>query len=127
MASGPMLTLAGGRVHGRLRTGAGRKGPQFGFLTVFPSIGQVLRLPVILAAVRFRRREAIGLPALLLANLVCVPIGTVPLPMDSPGSGAVALEIGLLALRRLFAPLCETTRPSWMHDLASPPTHGRSR
>ena len=46
-----------------------------------------------------------------------LPIGAVPFLIDTPGPGAVALVIGLLALRGLFPPVWATVWPIWMRDL----------
>ena len=72
---------------------------QVGILAALPFITQVAQLPAILAIERYRRRKAIGIPALFAAQLLWVPIGAVPFLLDTPGATAVAVVIGLMAVR----------------------------
>ena len=105
------------RLHGGLRAGAGANNLQVGILAALPFITQVAQLPAILAVERYRRRKAIGIPALWAAQLLWVPIGAVPFLMDAPGAPAVAAVIVLMALRGVVAPVWATSWTSWMRDL----------
>ncbi len=117
VASSAMFSLGSGGFMAAYALALGANNFQIGILAALPFISQIVQLPVILAVERFRRRKAMGLPAWLLANLMWLPIGAVPFLIDTPGPGAVALVIGLLALRGLFPPVWATVWPSWMRDL----------
>ena len=117
VASSAMFSLGSGGFMAAYALALGANNFQIGILAALPYISQIVQLPVILAVERFRRRKAMGLPAWLLANLMWLPIGAVPFLIDTPGPGAVALVIGLLALRGLFSPVWATVWPSWMRDL----------
>ncbi len=90
---------------------------QVGILAALPFITQVTQLPAIIAVERFRRRKVIGIPALLAAHLLWLPIGAVPFLLDTPGAPALTLVIGLMAMRGLFASVWTTAWTSWMRDL----------
>ena len=112
-----MFSLGSGGFMAAYALALGANDFQIGILAALPYISQIVQLPVILAVERFRRRKAMGLPAWLLANLMWLPIGAVLFLIDTPGPGAVALVIGLLALRGLFPPVWATVWPIWMRDL----------
>lgn len=90
---------------------------QVGILAALPFITQVARVPAILAAERFRRRKAMGIPALIASHLLWVPIGLVPFILDTPGSLAVGVVIAFLAIRGLFSSTWGTAWTGWMRDL----------
>ena len=117
IASGAMFSLGSGGFMAAYALALGANNLQVGILAALPFITQVVQLPAILAVERFHLSKAIGLPAWLLSNLMWLPIGAVPFLINTPGSGAVALVVGLLALRGLFAPVWLTSWTSWMRDL----------
>ena len=90
---------------------------QVGILAALPPVSQVIQLPSIPLYEKFKTRKAIGLPAWFLAQLMWVPIGTVPFLIDTPGAAAVSAVIGLLALRGLFTAFWTTASISWLRDL----------
>ena len=124
-----LMILAGGRVTVALFSlgsggfmaayalALGANNLQVGILAALPFITQVAQLPAILAVERYRRRKAIGIPALLASHLLWVPIGAVPFVMDAPGAPAVTAVIVLMAVKGLFAPVWATSWTSWMRDL----------
>ena len=117
IASGAMFSLGSGGFMAAYALALGANNLQVGILAALPFITQVVQLPAILAVERFHLTKAIGLPAWLLSNLMWLPIGAVPFLINTPGSGAVALVVGLLALRGLFAPVWLTSWTNWMRDL----------
>ncbi len=117
IASGAMFSLGSGGFMAAYALGLGANNLQVGILAALPFITQVVQLPAILAVERFHLRKAIGLPAWLLSNLMRLPIGAVPFLINTPGSGAVALVVGLLALRGLFAPVWLTSWAGRMRDI----------
>ena len=117
IASGAMFSLGSGGFMAAYALALGANNLQVGILAALPFITQVVQLPAILAVERFHLRNAIGLSAWLLSNLMWLPIGAVPFLINTPGSGAVALVVGLLALRGLFAPVWLTSWTNWMRDL----------
>ena len=124
-ASGAMFSLGSGGFMAAYALALGANNLQVGILAALPFIAQVAQLPTILAVERFRRRKAIGIPALLASKLLWVPIGAVPFLMDTPGAPAVAAVIALMALRGLVAPVWATAWTSWMRDLVPQNILGR--
>ena len=117
IAAGAMFSLGSGRFMAAYALALRANNLQVGILAALPFITQVVQLPAILAVERFHLRKAIGPRAWLLSNLMWLPIGAVPFLINTPGSGAVALVVGLLPLRGLFAPVWFTSWASWMRDL----------
>ncbi len=117
VASGALFSLGSGGFMAAYALALGANNLQVGILAALPFITQVTQLPAILAVERFRRRKAIGIPALCAAQLLWAPIGAVPFLLETPGAPAVAVVIGLMAVRGLFAPVWVTTWTSWMRDL----------
>ena len=117
VASGALFSLGSGGFMAAYALALGANNIQIGILAALPFITQVAQLPAILAVERFRRRKAIGIPALCAAQLLWVPIGAVPFLLDTPGAPAVMAVIVLMAIRGLVAPVWATTWTSWMRDL----------
>ena len=117
VASGALFSLGSGGFMAAYALALGANNLQVGILAALPFITQVAQLPAILAVERYRRRKAIGIPALWAAQLLWVPIGAVPFVMDAPGAPAVAAVIVLMALRGVVAPVWATSWTSWMRDL----------
>ena len=117
VASGALFSLGSGGFMAAYALALGANNLQVGILAALPFITQVAQLPAILAVERYRRRKAIGLPALFAAQLLWVPIGAVPFLLETPGVPAVSVVIVLMAVRGLFTPVWATTWTSWMRDL----------
>ena len=117
VASGALFSLGSGGFMAAYALALGANNLQVGILAALPFITQVAQLPAILAVERYRRRKAIGIPALWAAQLLWAPIGAVPFVMDAPGAPAVSAVIFLMALRGLVAPVWATSWTSWMRDL----------
>ena len=117
LSSGAMFSLGSGGFMAAYALALGVNNLQVGMLASLPFISQVVRLPAILLVERFRARKALGLPALAASQLSWLPVGLVPLLLDTPGKLAVFLVIVFLAMRGLFAPVWVTTSTSWARDL----------
>ena len=117
VASGALFSLGSGGFMAAYALALGANNLQVGILAALPFITQVAQLPAILAVERYRKRKAIGIPALWAAQLLWVPIGAVPFLVDAPGAPAVAAVIVLMALRGVVAPVWATSWTSWMRDL----------
>lgn len=117
VASNVVFSLGSGGFMAAYALALGANNLQVGILAALPFVTQVLQMPVIIAVERFRNRKAIGVPALYAAHLMWIPIGAVPFLIDTPSSAAVAVVIGLLAIRGLFTPVWTTASVSWMRDL----------
>ena len=117
VAFGGLFSLGSGGFMSAFALALGANNFQVGILAALPFVTQIVQLPAILAIERFRARKAVGIPALLLSNLIWIPIGAVPFLMDTPGTAAVTTVIVLLAMRGLFSPFWVTAWTSWMRDL----------
>ncbi len=117
VAHGALFSLGSGGFMAAYALALGANNLQVGILAALPFITQVAQLPAILAVERYRRRKAIGIPALWASHLLWAPIGAVPFLVDVPGAPAVTAVIVLMALRGLIAPVWATSWTSWMRDL----------
>ena len=117
VAHGALFGLGSGGFMAAYALALGANNLQVGILAALPFITQIAQLPAILAVERYRRRKAIGIPALWASHLLWAPIGAVPFLVDAPGAPAVAAVIVLMALRGLVAPVWATSWTSWMRDL----------
>lgn len=116
-ASGAMFSLGSGGFMAAYALALGANSLQVGVLAALPFMAQVVRLPAILLLERLRARKLLGLPALLIMQLLWIPIGAVPLVFETPGSAAVMAVIALLAVRGFFASVWVTASTSWLRDL----------
>ena len=117
VASAALLSLGSGGFMAAYALALGANSLQIGILAALPAIAQIARLPAILAVERFRRRKAIGIPVLCAGHLMWIPIGAVPLLIDTPGVEAVIAVIVLLAVREIFPPVWASNWTGWMRDL----------
>lgn len=117
VASAALLSLGSGGFMAAYALALGANNLQIGILAALPAIAQIARLPAILAVERFRRRKAIGIPVLCVGHLMWIPIGAVPLLIDTPGVEAVIAVIVLLAVREIFPPVWASNWTGWMRDL----------
>ena len=74
VASGALFSLGSGGFMAAYALALGANNLQVGILAALPFITQVAQLPAILAVERFRRRKAIGIPALCAAQLLWIPL-----------------------------------------------------
>ena len=125
VTSNAVFSLGSGGFMAAFALALGANNLQVGILAALPFITQVLQVPAILAMERFRKRKALGIPALYVSNLMWVPIGAVPFLLDTPSSAAVAVAIALLAIRGMFTPVWATAWNSWMSDMVPQSILGR--
>ena len=117
VTSNAVFSLGSGGFMAAYALALGANNLQVGILAALPFATQILQVPVILTVERFRKRKVIGIPALCAGHLMWIRKGAVPFLLDTPGSVALAVVIGLLAIRGLFTPVWTTAWSSWMRDL----------
>ncbi len=124
-ASGAMFSLGSGGLMAAFALALGANNLQVGILAALPFITQVAQLPSILAVEKFRARKALGVPFIIAAQLLWIPIAAVPFLMETPGSTAIFAVIILLGLRGILASMWNTAWASWMRDLVPRDLLGR--
>lgn len=117
VSNGVIQSLSSGGFMAAFALALGANNLQVGIIAALPFITQLVQIPAILAVERFRMRKAIGIPALMVAQLLWVPIGAVPFVLETPGAVALAVVIGLTGIRGFFFPVWTTVVSSWMRDL----------
>lgn len=90
---------------------------QIGFLAALPFLMQPLQLAVIPLVERLRWRKAITLATWFPAQLLWLPVALIPIYMNVPGTGAVTLLLGLIAIRGVFSATANCAWNSWIKDL----------
>ncbi|MDD5093667.1 MAG: MFS transporter [Dehalococcoidia bacterium] len=90
---------------------------QIGFLASLPYLTQPLQLLSIPLVERLRRRKAIALMAWFPAQLLWIPIALIPIFVEVPSSGAVAILLSVIAIRGIFASVTSCAWNSWVKDL----------
>jgi MFS family permease len=90
---------------------------QIGILAAVPFITQPLQVPAIILVERLRWRKAIALACWIPAQLAWLLIALVPLVADTPSNAAVAILLGVLALRGIPAAVANCAFNSWFRDL----------
>ena len=125
VSSSTVFSLGSGGFMAAYALALGANNLQVGLLASLPFVSQVAQIPGILAVERFRKRKAMGVPALLVSHLMWLPIAAVPFLLETPGALAVAVVIALLAVRGLFAPAWLTAWSSWIRDLVPQEILGR--
>ena len=123
--SGAMFALGSGGIMAGFALALGANNLQIGLLAALPFVTQVAQLPSILAVERFRRRKALGVPFILVAQLLWLPMAAVPFFLDTPGSAAVFAVIILIGVRGVLAATWTTAWSSWMRDLVPRDILGR--
>ncbi len=120
MSAGAMRSLGTGGLMAAYALALGANNLEVGIIAALPFITQVMRLPAVLLVEAFRRRKALGWPAFALMQLVWLPIGLVPLLLDTPGKLAVFLVIVFLGVHGALNSLWVTTSNTWLRDLVPP-------
>ena len=120
MSAGAMRSLGTGGLMAAYALALGANNLEVGIIAALPFITQVMRLPAVLLVELFRARKALGWPAFALMQLVWLPIGLVPLLLDTPGKLAVFLMIAFLGVHGTLNSLWVTTSNTWMRDLIPP-------
>ena len=120
MSAGAMRSLGTGGLMAAYALALGANNLEVGIIAALPFITQVMRLPAVLLVEAFRHRKALGWPAFALMQLVWLPIGLVPLLLDTPGKLAVFLVIAFLGVHGALNSLWVTTSNTWLRDLVPP-------
>ncbi len=120
MSAGGMRSLGTGGLMAAYALALGANNLEVGIIAALPFITQVMRLPAVLLVEVFRSRKALGWPAFALMQLVWLPIGLVPLVLDTPGKTAVFLVIVCLGVHGALNSLWVTTSNTWLRDLVPP-------
>ena len=120
VSAGAMHSLGTGGLMAAYALALGANNLEVGIIAALPFITQVMRLPAVLLVERFRVRKAMGWLAFAAMQLVWLPIGLVPLLLDTPGKLAVFLVIAFLGVHGVFSSLWVTTSNTWMRDLIPP-------
>jgi MFS family permease len=98
---------------------------QIGVLAAIPFIMQLVQIPGIWLVEKVRRRKAIALLSWLPAQLLWFPIALIPFFMKVPGSAAISLLLGLMAVRGLLNAITNSGWNGWLRDLVPQPILGR--
>ena len=125
MAGTAMFSLASGGFLAAFALAVGANNLQIGVLAALPYVTQVAQLPAILTVEKFRRRKLLGVPCWYVTNLMWIPMGAVPILMETPGGGPVFALMALIGLRGLVASVWGTSWVSWMSDLVPREILGR--
>jgi len=88
-----------------------------GILAAIPFIMQIIQIPSIWLVEKYRHRKAIAVMSWLPAQLLWFPIALIPLYLRVPGSSAISLLLGIMALRSLLIAICNSAWNSWIRDL----------
>jgi MFS family permease len=98
---------------------------QIGVLAALPFIMQPLQLPAVILIERLGMRKAIAVVTFAAIQLLWVPIALIPFWMDVPSPGAMALLLGLIALRSLISAPLNAAWNGWLKDLVPQKTMGQ--
>ena len=90
---------------------------QIGILASLPLLMQPLQIFFIPLIEKLRWRKAISLLAWIPAQLLWIPIALIPFFMNVPSDGAVAILLGVIAIRGVFAALNNCAWNGWIRDL----------
>ncbi len=96
-----------------------------GILAAIPFIMQIIQIPSIWLVERFRRRKIICVVSWFLAQLLWFPIALIPIYLGVPGSNAISMLLGLMALRGLLNAICNSAWNGWIRDLVPQQILGR--
>jgi MFS family permease len=96
-----------------------------GILAAIPFIMQIIQIPSIWLVEKFRRRKTIAVISWFLAQLLWFPIAFIPIYLGVPGSSAISILLGLMALRGLLNAICNSAWNGWIRDLVPQQILGR--
>ena len=98
---------------------------QIGILAAIPFAMQIVQLPSIWLVEHIRRRKLIGVSSWFLAQLLWIPMASIPIFMDVPGQGAITLLLLLMTIRGVLSAVCNTAWNGWIRDLVPQTILGR--
>ncbi len=90
---------------------------QIGILASLPLLTQPLQIAFIPLVEKLRWRKAIAFSAWVPAQLLWIPIALIPFFLDVPGPGAIALLLGIIAIRGVFVAASVCAWNGWVRDL----------
>ncbi|MFO8101008.1 MAG: MFS transporter [Dehalococcoidia bacterium] len=90
---------------------------QIGVLAAIPLLTQPLQIAFIPLVEKLRWRKAIAFGAWVPAQLLWLPVALIPFFLDVPGARAIAVLLGLMALRGVFVAACVCAWNGWIRDL----------
>jgi MFS family permease len=117
MASQGFLSITTSGFLAAFALALGANNLQIGILAAVPFLTQPLQIPAIPLIERLRRRKAIAVATFIPAQILWVPIALIPFFMDIPSAGAIALLLGLLAVRGVLVAVCNCAWNGWIRDL----------
>ena len=97
---------------------------QIGVLAALPFLTQPLQILYIPLVEKLRWRKAIALSTWIPAQLFWIPIALIPIFLDVPSAGAVALLLSVIAIRGVFTAGMSCAWNSWIRDLLPQQTLG---
>lgn len=95
-----------------------------GVMTAIPFVVQPLQIAAVLAVERWRRRKAIAVVAYFVAFASWIPIATIPLWLEVPAPGAVAVLLAFMGLRGAANAFVNASWQGWLRDLLPEGTAG---
>ncbi|MCH8205516.1 MAG: MFS transporter [Chloroflexi bacterium] len=98
---------------------------QIGILASVPFIMQPLQIPSILLVEKLKRRKILAAGTFLLAQALWFPIALIPLFLDVPSGGAIAVLLGLMGVRGMITAITTCSWNGWVRDLVPQNILGR--
>jgi MFS family permease len=98
---------------------------QIGVLASIPFITDLLQIPAVWLIERLRKRKVIVILTWLISQLLWIPIALIPIFMDIPGTGAISILLGVMAVRGILNALTNCGWSSWKRDLVPQSILGR--
>ncbi|MDD5519077.1 MAG: MFS transporter [Candidatus Omnitrophica bacterium] len=96
-----------------------------GVLASLPFITDLFQVPSVWLVERLRRRKIVVIVTWFISLLLWIPIALIPVVMKMPGTGAISILLGLMALRGTLNALTNCGWSSWKRDLVPQTILGR--
>ena len=103
----------------------GANNTEIGVLAAIPFLTQPFQILVIGVVDRLGRRKALAATSWFLAQLLWLPIALIPVFLDTPGGGAVALLLAFMVARGTLHAITNMPWQSWIRDLVPQARLGR--
>lgn len=98
---------------------------QIGILASLPFITDIVQIPAVWLVEKTGLRKPLVLVLWLIAQLLWIPVALIPFFMNIPGSGAVSMLIGIMAVRGILNAFTNCGWNSWVRDLIPQKILGR--
>ncbi len=95
----------------------GASNAQIGILAALPFIFQPLQIVSIALTEKIRKRKAIAVVTMIVANTIWLPAALIPFLIDAPGTLAISLLLAFIAIRSSITPFFNVPWLSWMREL----------